>query len=149
MEHMLSLMIFIPLVGAAIILCLPSQSHGAIRWTAVGATVPPLLLWVRRLAGFAPQAPGYQFVERVGWIPAFRIEYFIGVDGLSITMILLTTLLCFLCMIASFGIEKGVKGYFALLLLLDTGMMGVFSALDFFLFFVFWEMMLLPMYFLI
>jgi NADH-quinone oxidoreductase subunit M len=79
----------------------------------------------------------------------FNIEYFVGLDGISITMVLLTALLCFLCMFASFGIEKGVKGYFALFLLLDTGMMGVFTALDFFLFFVFWEMMLLPMYFLI
>ena len=149
MEHMLTLMIFIPLAGAAVILCLPSRAHAAIRWTGVAATVPPLLLAVRLLARFDPQATGYQAVERVGWIPAFRIEYFVGVDGISITMVLLTALLCFICMIASFGIEKGVKGYFALFCLLDTGMMGVFCALDFFLFFVFWEMMLLPMYFLI
>jgi NADH-quinone oxidoreductase subunit M len=148
-DHLLSLMIFIPLVGMALILCLPSGAHGAIRWTAVAATVPPLFLAARLLARFDPEAPGYQLVERVAWIPPFGIEYFVGVDGLSITMILLTALLCFLCMFASFGITEGVKGYFALFLLLDTGMMGVFCALDFFLFFVFWEMMLLPMYFLI
>src|SRR5438094_8023257 len=71
------------------------------------------------------------------------------VDGLSISMVLLTALLSFLCIFASFGIEKAVKGYFALFLLLDAGMMGVFCALDFFLFYVFWEVMLLPMYFLI
>ncbi len=146
---LLTLMIFVPLVGMAVILCLPSRAHGAIRWTAVAATVPPLLYSVRLLAAFDPSAPGYQFVERASWIPPFGIEYFVGVDGLSITMVLLTALLCFLCIFASFGITNGVKGYFALFLMLDTGMMGVFCALDFFLFFVFWEMMLLPMYFLI
>ncbi|TMB50497.1 MAG: NADH-quinone oxidoreductase subunit M, partial [Deltaproteobacteria bacterium] len=92
---------------------------------------------------------GFQFVHRATWIPAFNIDYFVGVDGISITMIVLTALLCFICMIASFGIDKGVKGYYALFLLLETGMLGVFCALDFFLFFVFWELMLLPMYFLI
>src|SRR5262245_30282852 len=146
---LLSLMIFIPMIGMAVILCLPSRAHGAIRWTAVVATVPPLLYAVRLLAAFDPAAPGYQFVERTSWIPPFGIEYFVGVDGLSITMVLLTALLCFLCMFAAFGITNGVKGYFALFLMLDTGMMGVFCSLDFFLFFVFWEMMLLPMYFLI
>jgi NADH-quinone oxidoreductase subunit M len=79
----------------------------------------------------------------------FHIEYFVGIDGISVTMVLLTALLSFLCIPAAFGIEKGVKGYFALFLLLDAGMMGVFCALDFFLFYVFWEVMLLPMYFLI
>ena len=79
----------------------------------------------------------------------YNIQYLVGVDGLSISMVLLTALLCFLCIFASWGIDKGVKGYFALFLLLDAGMMGVFVALDFFLFFIFWEVMLLPMYFLI
>ena len=148
-QHLLSLMIFIPLVGAAVILLLPSRAHGAIRWTAAAATVPPLLMSVALLARFRPTADGFQFVERASWIPTFGIEYFVGIDGVSVTMVVLTALLCFLCIFASFGIEKGVKGYFALFLLLDTGMMGVFCALDFFLFFVFWEMMLLPMYFLI
>src|SRR5204863_7780686 len=96
-----------------------------------------------------PSAQGFQFVQQARWIEAFNIYYFVGVDGISITMVVLTALLCFLCMIASFGIEKGVKGYYALFLLLETGMLGVFCALDFFLFFVFWELMLLPMYFLI
>ncbi len=147
-DSTLSLMIFFPLVGMAAVLALPSRAHNAIRWTAVAATVPPLLLSIRLLARFDPQA-GFQFVQHAPWIPAFHIYYYLGVDGISLTMVVLTALLCFICMIASFGIEKGVKGYYALFLLLDTGMMGVFCALDFFLFFVFWEMMLLPMYFLI
>src|SRR6267142_1411682 len=147
-DPILTLMIFIPLVGAALVLALPSRAHALIRWTAVAASVPPMLLAVRVLAGFHPDQ-GFQFVQRAPWIPAFGVQYFVGLDGISITMVVLTALLCFICMIASFGIETGVKGYYALFLLLETGMLGVFCALDFFLFFVFWEMMLLPMYFLI
>ena len=79
----------------------------------------------------------------------FNIQYYVGADGLSIPMILLTPLIAFVCILASWNIEKSVKGYFSLFLLLNAGMMGVFCALDFFLFFVFWEVMLLPMYFLI
>ncbi len=147
--NVLTLMVFIPLIGAALILLLPSRAVGAIRAVAVAATVPPLAMAVWLLAHFEPSAQGMQFVARAPWIPAYHIEYFVGVDGISITMVVLTALLCFLCMFASFGIEKAVKGYFALFLLLETGMMGTFVALDFFLFFVFWELMLLPMYFLI
>src|SRR5256885_118731 len=147
-DPVLTLMIFIPLVGMAVVLALPSRAHDAIRWTSTLFSAPPLLLAVRVLHGFRPDA-GFQLVHRGPWIDAFNIEYFVGIDGISITMVVLTALLCFLCMIASFGIEKGVKGYYALFLLLETGMLGVFCALDFFLFFVFWEVMLLPMYFLI
>src|SRR3989475_884634 len=148
-DPLLTLMIFIPLLGMVVVLGLPSRAHDAIRWTATAFSVPPLLLAVVLLARFAPGAQGFQFVHRATWIRDFNIDYFVGVDGISITMIVLTALLCFICMIASFGIDKGVKGYYALFLLLETGMLGVFCALDFFLFFVFWELMLLPMYFLI
>jgi len=106
-----------------------------------------LAIWL--FVNFDRSTPGFQFMQQAPWIPSFNIQYVVGVDGVSITMVLLTALLCFLCMFASWGIDKGVKGYFSLFLLLDTGMMGVFCALDFFLFFVFWEVMLLPMYFLI
>src|SRR5438034_741239 len=149
-DPLLTLMIFIPLLGMAVVLALPSRAHDLIRWTATAFSAPPLLLAVALLVRFQPKLEGFQFVHRAQWIPPpFNIEYFVGVDGISITMVVLTALLCFLCMIASFGIEKGVKGYYALFLLLETGMLGVFCALDFFLFFVFWELMLLPMYFLI
>src|SRR5437667_8352247 len=150
MQHnVLSLMVFIPVAGMAVILCLPARAHAAIRWMGVAAATPPLLLAVWLLEHFDPQTTAPQFVQRFAWIPAYRIDYFVGIDGISITMVLLTALLCFLCMFASFGIDKAVKGYFALFLLLETGMLGTFVALDFFLFFVFWELMLLPMYFLI
>jgi len=148
-ELVLTSMIFFPLLGAATLLCLRGHWHRTIKWTAAVFTLPPLLLAVWLFAHFDRTIPGFQFELRFPWIPAFNIEYYVGVDGLSITMVLLTALLCFLCIFASWGIEKGVKGYFALFLLLDAGMMGVFCALDFFLFFVFWEVMLLPMYFLI
>src|SRR5438034_580132 len=148
-DPLLTLMIFIPLLGMVVVLGLPSRAHDLIRWTATAFSAPPLLLAVVLLARFQPSAQGFQFVQHGTWIEAFNIEYFVGVDGISITMIVLTALLCFICMIASFGIDKGVKGYYALFLLLETGMLGVFCALDFFLFFVFWELMLLPMYFLI
>src|SRR5439155_10068769 len=88
-------------------------------------------------------------VARYPWVERFGIEYFLGVDGISMPLILLTTLLSFLAMIASWNIEKHVRGYCALFLLLETGMIGTFFALDFFLFYIFWEVMLLPMYFLI
>ena len=149
MDHILTYMTFIPIAGAVIVLCLPRDAHDLIRWTAAAATVPPLLLAIWLFVNFDRTQAGFQFVEQAQWIPSFNIEYFVGVDGISITMVLLTALLSFLCMFASWGIEKAVKGYFALFLLLDAGMMGVFVALDFFLFYIFWEVMLLPMYFLI
>ena len=149
MEHILTYMTFIPIAGMAVVLCLPSAAHNLIKWTAAIATVPPLLLAIWLFVNFDRSQAGFQFVDHVRWIPSFNIEYFVGVDGISITMVLLTALLSFICMFASWGIEKAVKGYFALFLLLDAAMMGVFVALDFFLFYIFWELMLLPMYFLI
>src|SRR3989454_2737465 len=149
MEHVLSYMTFIPLAGAVVVLLLPGKSHNLIRWVAAVFTAPPLIMAMWLFANFDPAKTGFQFREEVAWIPAYNIKYFVGIDGLSISMVLLTALLCFLCIFASWGIDKAVKGYFALFLLLDTGMMGVFVALDFFLFYIFWELMLLPMYFLI
>jgi NADH-quinone oxidoreductase subunit M len=92
---------------------------------------------------------GQDQLGRLPWISRFNIDYYLGVDGISMPLILLTTLLSFLAMIASWNIEKHVRGYCALFLLLETGMIGTFLALDFFLFYIFWEVMLLPMYFLI
>jgi NADH-quinone oxidoreductase subunit M len=89
------------------------------------------------------------WLARFPWISRFNIDYYLGIDGISLPLILLTTLLSFLAMIASWNIEKHVRGYCALFLLLETGMLGTFFALDFFLFYIFWEVMLLPMYFLI
>jgi NADH-quinone oxidoreductase subunit M len=116
---------------------------------ALLATVPPLWWAANLYVQFDRWNNGFQYVEKVPWIKAFNIHYFIGIDGISIPMVLLTALLAFLCVIASWNINEYVRGYFTLFLLLDTSMVGVFCALDFFLFYVFWELMLLPMYFLI
>ena len=149
MENVLTYMIFIPLAGAGVVLLLPGKSHSLIRWVSAAFTLPPVLLGVWLYGRFDGAKPGLQFVEKYAWIPSYNISYYLGVDGLSISMVLLTALLSFLCIFASWGIDKAVKGYFALFLMLVTGMMGVFCALDFFLFYIFWEVMLLPMYFLI
>src|SRR5689334_1303599 len=112
MDHILTCMTFIPIAGALIILCLPSDKPERIRWAAAATTVPPLIMAIWLFVAFDRTKAGFQFVEHAQWIPSFNIEYFVGVDGISITMVLLTALLSFLCMFASFGIEKAVKGYF-------------------------------------
>jgi NADH-quinone oxidoreductase subunit M len=149
MDHVLTWMTFLPLLGVAVILCLPARDSERIKQVALASTLPTLGLGLWLFASFDRDRAAFQYVDRMPWIGSYNIEYFVGVDGISITMVLLTALLCPLCVLASWGIDKGVKGYFALFLLLETGMMGVFVALDFFLFYVFWEVMLLPMYFLI
>src|SRR5262245_16433606 len=149
MTNILTLMTFIPLLGMAVLLFLPGNNRRLIQGLAALFTGVPLILAFILYGQFDRVHPGMQFVFRTKWIPAFNIDYFIGVDGLSITMVLLTALLSFICVFASFSIEKHLKAYFALFLLLETGMLGVFISLDFFLFYVFWEVMLLPMYFLI
>jgi len=149
MEYLLTLMTFLPLLGALVVLALPRDNANLVRWTALASTIPGLLLGVWLFENFDRSVGTMQFVERHAWIPAFNVQYLMGVDGLSVSMLLLTVLLSPLCVLASWNIEKGVKGYFALFLLLETGMLGVFAALDFFLFYIFWELMLLPMYFLI
>jgi NADH-quinone oxidoreductase subunit M len=142
-------MTFVPLIGIAIILFIPENKPNYIKWASAVFTFIPLLLAIQLFITFDRTSSQMQFVEHYPWIKAFNIEYFIGVDGVSIMMVLLTALLGFICIFASWGIDKSVKGYFSLFHLLQTGMMGVFVALDFFLFYIFWEAMLLPMYFLI
>ncbi|NOX89689.1 MAG: NADH-quinone oxidoreductase subunit M [Calditrichaeota bacterium] len=152
---MLSLVTFIPVFGALIVLLIPRQNEKAVKIVSAVITFIPFVLatymWGQfnyTMSGINNEAQ-FQFVQHFKWIPAYNIEYFIGVDGLSFPMVWLTTLLSFLAIIASWNINKAVKGYFALFLLLETGMLGVFVSLDFFLFYIFWEVMLLPMYFLI
>lgn len=162
----LSWITFIPVLGMVAVLLLPKEKEKAIKWTSLGFVFVQLVLCVVLWAFFNNSMPGInkmeslQFVEKFKWIDVsgftwtnrIIIEYFMGVDGLSMPMVLLTGLISFIAVLASFkttGVDKALKGYFALLLLLDTGMMGTFVSLDFFLFFVFWEVMLLPMYFLI
>src|SRR3990172_2620507 len=143
---------FLPILGMIAVLAVPKGNDGAMKWISAAATLAQLVLAVmiyfnfdKTLTGIN-SIEGMQFVQKATWID---VQYFMGVDGLSVTMVLLTSLISFVAVFASWNIEKSMKGYMAMLLLLDTGMMGVFVALDFFLFYVFWEVMLLPMYFLI
>jgi NADH-quinone oxidoreductase subunit M len=151
----LTLITFLPAAGAGLVAMLPGNNHKLIRWTTLIVTAIVLVITASLYPQFSTHSVGinqessFQFVEKANWIPAYGIGYFVGVDGLSFPMILLTALLCFICIPASWGINKAVKGYHMLFLLLETGMMGTFVSLDFFLFYVFWELMLLPMYFLI
>ena len=142
-------MIFFPLIGAGLILLVPKRYPTLMKLIAVAATIPPLWWAANLYVQFDRWGTGFQYVEKVPWIKAFNIHYSLGIDGISVPMVLLTALLSFLCVIASCNINEHVRGYFALFLLLNTSMVGVFCALDFFLFYVFWELMLLPMYFLI
>ncbi|MCX6120845.1 MAG: NADH-quinone oxidoreductase subunit M [Ignavibacteriales bacterium] len=159
----LSWITFLPIIGMGIVLLIPKEARSAMKWTAVGVTFLQVVLAVMiyvnfnyNLGGINSQE-GMQFVEKakwidiksVSWFGRVQIEYFLGVDGISVPMVILTALISFIAVFASWKIDKALKGYMAMLLLLDTGMMGVFVALDFFLFYVFWELMLLPMYFLI
>ncbi len=147
--HPLTLITFVPLVGMVLILLCPASLSSAYKWIAAAATVPQLIIAGWLYAHFNTTTPALQFVERHSWITAYHIYYFLGIDGVSIAMVLLTALICFISVFASFSINRGEKAYYALLMMLDTGMMGVFVSLDFFLFYIFWEVMLLPMYFLI
>ncbi|TMA75232.1 MAG: NADH-quinone oxidoreductase subunit M [Deltaproteobacteria bacterium] len=145
----LTWMTFLPLIGMAVVLCLPSRADELIRRTALAFTLFPLVMGIWLFQHFDRTTSAFQFTQHAPWIESYNINYFVGVDGISVSMVLLTVLLCPICILASWGIDKGIKGYFALFLLLDGAMVGVFVALDFFLFYIFWELMLLPMYFLI
>ncbi len=153
--HLLSLMVFIPLLGAVSVLFIPRHRHAMIKYISLFFTMLPFLLSFYLYSEFDQNASGFsfdkglQFIEKYEWIKMFKINYFLAIDGLSLPMVLLCSLICPLCILASWQLKEGVKGYFFLFLFLETGMMGVFCALDFFLFFIFWEVMLLPMYFLI
>ena len=147
---LLSLMIFVPLIGMIVVLLLPRESEELVKRVTLLFTLIPLALAVALFISYDRSTAGTQYVVNVPWIQAFNIQYHIGIDGLSVTLLLLTALLGPICVIASWrNIEKGIKAYMALFLLLETGMLGFFAALDLFLFYVFFELTLLPMYFLI
>lgn len=145
----LSLIIFLPVLGALIIALLPRLEPAIIKRIAAVFTFIPFILSVILLTTFSPDATGFDFIEKVKWISALNINYFLGVDGLSLPLVLLTALLGFLAVLISWKIEQRAKEYFAWLLLLDTSILGVFSSLDLVLFFLFWEVEVIPMYFLI
>ena len=145
---LLSLIMFTPLVGAVLLLFVSKPN--AIRWIANGFAMLGFLVSLPLWFWLDTTSPDWQFVERHEWIPSIGAEYFIGVDGFSALLILLATLMGAIAVLSSWtAITERLKEYYIFLLLLQTGMIGAFVALDFLLFFVFWEVMLVPMYFLI
>ena len=152
-SHLLTLTVFLPIAGVLLCLLVPRDSAGrACRWinllTCLAVFGATLAVWSGWGAA-GVKAGAYALVEDGLWIPAFGIRYHVGVDGVSVALLLLTSFVALTASIASWKIEKSPKGYHAMYLLLLAGMLGVFVSLDLFLFYVFWELMLLPMYFLI
>jgi NADH:ubiquinone oxidoreductase subunit 4 (subunit M) len=150
----LSFIVFTPCIGALLLAFVPGAKHELIRYITLFTTLAVLFLCVLCWFGNGPtqfQAASAQMqnVFNIDWIPSFSIGYFMGADGISFPLVMLTAVVSALAMGASWSIKKYVKAYCILFLLLETGMLGVFLSLDFFLFYVFWEVMLLPMYFLI
>jgi NADH-quinone oxidoreductase subunit M len=145
----LSLLLFLPLLGALALAVVPGGGKGH-RNFAFGVALLEFLLSLKLWFDFDRTTAAPQFVEKLSWIPGLGVKYFIGVDGISLLLILLTTFLSAIAILASFGaISEKTKSYYACLLALETGMLGVFVAFDLFLFYIFWEAMLIPMALLI
>jgi NADH-quinone oxidoreductase subunit M len=148
--HPLTVVVFLPLAGALVVAFLRNDRPAPIRWTALVTSLLTFVVTVRLYADFSPRQAGMQLVEEHAWISTPPVNYHLGVDGLSLLLILLTSFLTPLAVLASWtSITRRVKEFFIFLLALETGMIGVFAALDLILFFIFWEAMLIPMYFLI
>jgi NADH-quinone oxidoreductase subunit M len=154
-SYLLTVMVFFPLFIAGVMLLPFFRDKNTLRLMAViGASVPFVLaiyLFMNfdRSLGMGDANSGLQYIHHFVWIQSFNIEFFFGVDGISISMVLLTGLVSLIAVGAAWSVSKQIKGFFVMFLLLETGMLGVFCSIDFFLFYVFWEVMLLPMYFLI
>ena len=146
---MLKYLLLLPFLGAISVALLPAHRPDMIRGVASAISLAVLLLSMVLLAGFDTADAGQQFYETRPWNPRVGSSFALGVDGISLPMVLLSTLLCFVAMLASGGIKVGAKLYFSLLLLLETAMLGVFMARDWSLFYVFWELTLIPLFFLI
>ncbi len=150
MNHLLSLILFTPLLGAAVLMFVNKRSENAIRWIANLFAFAGFLVSLPLWFYYDYTNPSYQFVERAPWIPSIGADYHLGVDGFAVLLILLTTLMGTIAVLSSWtAIKERVKEYYIFLLVLQSGMLGAFVSLDFLLFFLFWEVMLVPMYFLI
>ncbi len=148
-SHLLSLILFSPTAAAVLVLLLPKDNVKLIRWFVVLASLVPLGLSIFLWTSYDSSQAGFQFVVKLPWFEAVNSSYHLGVDGISVPMVLLTTLLTPLALLISWSIKENVRSYMFLFLFLESGMLGVFLSLDLLLFFVFWEIGLIPMYFLI
>ncbi len=145
----LTWIVFLPVVGAILIAFIPRLSERLIKWLAAIFTFFPLALSLYLFAIFDRSSGGIQFEEKLSWIPAIGANYHLGVDGISLLMVILMALLGFLVVLISWKVDLRPRQYFAWLLLLETSILGVFCSLDLLLFFLFWEVEVIPMYFLI
>ena len=149
-QHLLSWILFTPLLGLAVLLCIPGKHKDLIRIWANLAAFGGFMISLPLLKSFVAGRPGFQLEEKFDWIPSLGAHYHIGIDGISLLLVMLTTLMGCIAMICSWSaVQDRVKEYYAMFLLLQTGMIGVFLSLDFFLFYIFWELVLVPMYFII
>ena len=149
-EHLLCTILFTPLAGMLVLLFLPASNKGLIKVWANLTALAGFLVSVPLALQFDKSAAGFQYVERYDWIPSAGVQFYIGVDGISMLMVMLTTITGMVAMLSSWSaVEDRLKSYYSMLLILQTGMIGVFLSLDFFLFYVFWEVVLVPMYFII
>ena len=150
-NYLLALITFVPLAGAVIVmLAFKKEQKDAIKWFATAVTVLDFLLSIPLWTRFDPTVAGFQFVQKVSWIPAIGVSFHLGVDGISVLLVLLTTLTMIVATLCSYSaIVDREKEYYVCLLLMATGMLGTFMAIDIFLFYVFFEITLVPMYFLI
>jgi NADH-quinone oxidoreductase subunit M len=145
----MSLLLLLPLIGALVLLLVPRQQRQTLFTLALLASIAAFVWSLRLFQAFDPGVGEMQFVEKIPWMPAFGIGYIVGIDGISLFLVLLTTFLMPLAIVASWTVQDRIKEYLFFMLVLETGMLGAFVALDLFLFYVFWEVMLVPMYFLI
>jgi len=146
----LSLQIILPLVGILALILIPNKEKSLLKVTAIGFSAATFVVSLVMLAKFEIGPSDMQFVENVDWIPEWGVSYKLGIDGISLFLILITTLLTPLSLLSSWNsVTEGHKGFLLSMLALEIGIIGVFSSLDLFLFYVFWEVMLIPMYFLI
>ena len=147
-DHLLSVLVFLPAAGALLLLLLPRQAVGAARSLAIAVSVLELVLSLPLWMRFDVLLQGFQFREKLNWIPQLGISYNVGIDGISLLLVLLTTVLTPVALLFSYShVEKEVRGFSIAFLILETGMLGSLVALDLALFYVFWEVMLVPMYF--
>ncbi|MEM2944580.1 MAG: NADH-quinone oxidoreductase subunit M [Methanomassiliicoccales archaeon] len=144
----LTALLLVPLVGSFLVFALGNTQRRASIIALVVSAIP-LVLSALLLIDFQLGTSTIQFVEKHTWIESYGISYYLGIDGISAPMVFLTTLLCFLAILFSWDVEHRTKEYMGLMLILEVGVVGVFTALDYFLFYVFWEVVLIPMYFLI
>jgi NADH-quinone oxidoreductase subunit M len=145
----LSLLLLIPVVGALTLIVIPRRHTQALLYSALFWTLLAFVWSLKILHRFDGGQGDMQLVERIAWMPDFGIGYIVGIDGISLFLVLLTTFLMPIAILASWSVEDKIKEYLFFMLILETGMLGAFVALDLFLFYVFWEVMLVPMYFLI